>query len=585
MTRIAIRPADAKDRLFPAEMDDLLRRIYAARGISSLEMLDLSLSRLPSPQLMLHMDKAVSRLIDALKLGHRILIIGDFDADGATGSALVVLGLKAMGFEFVDYLVPNRFEFGYGLTPEIVEMASERKPDLILTVDNGVSSVEGVARARLSCIDVIVTDHHLPGKKLPDAVAIINPNQPGCQFPAKNLAGVGVAFFLLIALRSELRDRNWFVDSRRSEPNLASWLDLVALGTVADLVPLDHVNRILVYQGLKRIRMLKCRPGISALIHLSGKNFGRLVAADLGFYVGPRLNAAGRLDDMSLGIQCLIAGDRQTAMELALQLNQLNQTRKAIEEQMQAEAETFLAKLDLTTSTTSNSAICLYHPDWHQGVIGLLASRIKERFQRPVIVFARDTAVSDKSQTSSNLKGSCRSVPALHMRDALETIATQHPDLLIKFGGHAMAAGLSLDEENFEFFTKVFKKYISEKRGDSHHDAVISTDGELTADRLVISTADLLHEHGPWGQNFPEPRFSGEFILLSQQVVGERHLKLVLRHPEGGYHNLDAIHFNMDERCWPNFDAKKVCCVYRLAINDYKGLEKLQLLVEYIKAC
>ncbi|MAJ87944.1 MAG: single-stranded-DNA-specific exonuclease RecJ [Cellvibrionales bacterium TMED148] len=583
MARIITRKPNWDSSGLPPEMDTLLRRIYAARGIDNSEMLDLGLSKLPSPDSLKGIHKAISRLIEALLSNERIIIIGDFDADGATGTALMLLGLRAMGFRFVDYLVPNRFEFGYGLTPEIVSLALKQKPDLLVTVDNGISSIEGVCSANERSIDVIVTDHHLPGAQLPDACAIVNPNQADCQFPSKNLAGVGVCFFLLIALRTELRERNWFLRESLAEPHLATWLDLVALGTVADLVPLDHVNRILVQQGLIRLRAKKCREGISALLRVSGKQSNHLVAADLGFAIGPRINAAGRLDDISLGIQCLITDDRQDALDLANELDQLNQNRKKIERDMQEEANVLLKKFDFSEISDSSCAICLFHADWHPGVVGLLASRIKDKYQRPVIAFARDDVNRDLSQKKPQLKGSCRSVPALHIRDALEAVSNRRPKLLSRFGGHSMAAGLSLDECNLESFVQEFQAHVSQKLLTKDYEVAFMIDGHLRPDQLVQSTAKLLRDSGPWGQHFPEPSFSDEFIVEQQKVVGKNHLKLVLRHPDG-HRYLDAIYFNMDMEKWPNYDSKRFNCVYRLAINEYGGLQKFQLVIEYMES-
>ena len=582
MARIITRNPDP-DSSLPPDMNTLLRRIFAARGIDNVEMLDLGLSKLPSPNSLKDIDQATNRLIEALVSDEKIIIIGDFDADGATGTALMLLGLRAMGFRSIDYLVPNRFEFGYGLTPEIVSLASQRGPDLLITVDNGISSIEGVCAANENSIDVIITDHHLPGTELPEAFAIVNPNQLGCKFPSKNLAGVGVCFFLLIALRAKLRSQNWFFEKGLAEPHLATWLDLVALGTVADLVPLDHVNRILIQQGLIRMRAQKCREGISALLRISGKQFKHLVAADLGFALGPRINAAGRLNDMSLGIQCLITDDRKDALDLANELDQLNQDRKKIEQDMQEEANILLEKLDPVEITKSGGAICLFHPDWHSGVVGLLASRIKDKYQRPVIVFARDGQRNDLSQKKPQLKGSCRSVHALHIRDALEAVSKRCPKLLSKFGGHSMAAGLTLDECNLECFIHEFQAHVSQNLLIQDCKVAFFIDGQLRCDQLIHSTAELLRDNGPWGQHFPEPSFSGEFILEQQKVVGNDHLKLSLYHPDG-HRQLDAIYFNMNKEEWPNYDAKRVNCVYRLAFNDYGGLQKLQLIIEYIES-
>ena len=582
MARIVTRNLDWDNSRLPLEMPIVLRRIFAARGVASIATLDLGLANLPLPDTLLDIDKAISRLIDALVSNEKIIIIGDFDADGATGTALMLLGLRAMGFCYVDYMVPNRFEFGYGLTPEIVSLASKKNPDLLVTVDNGISSIEGVCFANERSIDVIITDHHLPGTELPDAYAIVNPNQDGCKFPSKNLAGVGVCFFVLIALRASLRKRNWFLKKGLVEPNLATWLDLVAMGTIADLVPLDHVNRILVQQGLVRLRAQKCREGISALLRISGKQFKNLVAADLGFALGPRINAAGRLDDISLGIQCLITDDRQDALDLANELDQLNQNRKKIEEDMHEEANTLLEELDPSKIANSGGAICLFHADWHEGVVGLLASRVKDKYQRPVIAFARERSDNDLMPKKSQLKGSCRSVPALHIRDALEAVSKRCPQLVNKFGGHAMAAGLTLDEANLESFTQEFQSHVSQQLSFEDCEVVFETDGQLGVDELTQLTAELLRDYGPWGQNFPEPSFSGEFILEQQRVVGKNHLKLDLIHPDGTQH-LNGIYFNMDKEKWPNYDAQRVNCVYRLTLNEFRGIQKLQLVIEYLE--
>ena len=517
---------------------------------------------------------AVSRLVTAIHQQESILIVGDFDADGATSSALMVLALRAMGFKTVDFLVPNRFDYGYGLTPEIVDLAAQKSPDLIITVDNGISSVEGVARANTLGIEVIVTDHHLPGAVLPAATAIVNPNQPGCEFPTKNLAGVGVAFYLLSAFRGQLRKEDWFTQQQLPEPNMANWLDLVALGTVADVVPLDQVNRALVYQGLLRIRAGRSRPGIQALLRIAGKNPARLVATDLGFALGPRLNAAGRLDDISLGIQCLLTEDHQQALHAAQALDDLNQDRKTIEAGMQREALAIVEQFSMDP-TSMPAALCLFQEDWHQGVVGLLASRIKEKYHRPVVAFARGE--------SGELKGSSRSIPGLHIRDALDAVATQNPGLITKFGGHAMAAGLSLDEDRLEDFTRAFQQQVASSLSEDDLQAKLVTDGPLTPKQLSKQTAELLREAGPWGQLFPEPCFEGNFVIQQQRIVGEKHLKLVLA-PEGQPElGIDAIWFNIDTAVWPNLNAGVVNCVYRLDINEFRGVESLQLLVQHLQ--
>ena len=571
--QIHTRAFNLDDADFSSELDPLLQRIYQSRGINNQLALDRQLSCLPAPSLLSGMTEAVERLITALQQDQQIVIVGDFDADGATSSALMMLALRAMGFQRLEFLVPNRFDYGYGLTPEIVDLATQYKPQLIVTVDNGISSIEGVAHAADLNIDVIVTDHHLPGKTLPEAWAIINPNQPGCVFPSKNLAGVGVAFYLLSGLRKTLRDIGWFIDNGMEEPNMAAWLDLVALGTVADVVPLDQVNRALVHQGLMRIRSGRCRPGIQALLRIAGKNPKRLVATDLGFAIGPRLNAAGRLDDISLGIQCLLTDDLNEAMQTAESLDQLNKDRRSIEQSMQQEAMMELDKLTLDSERLP-SALCLFRPDWHQGVVGLVASRLKEKHHRPVVAFAR--------ADDGSLKGSSRSIPGLHIRDAMDAVATQNPGLISKFGGHAMAAGLTLEEKNLTWFVEAFQAHVEKVLNPEDLNAKIITDGNLISDQISMYTAENLREAGPWGQQFPEPCFEGIFLINQQRVVGENHLKLVLSHPSAPKLSIDAIYFNMDVEHWPNNEIQQARCVYRLDINEFRGQQKLQLLVQYM---
>ncbi len=571
--QIQSRPFNLDRADFSLQLDPLLQRIYQSRGVNSQSELDRQLSCLPSPSLLKGMPEASERLITALKEDQQIVIVGDFDADGATSSALMMLALRAMGFQKLEFLVPNRFDYGYGLTPEIVDLATQYQPQLIVTVDNGISSIEGVIHAASLGIDVIVTDHHLPGQTLPDAWAIINPNQPSCAFPAKNLAGVGVAFYLLSGLRKALRTIGWFTDNSIEEPNMAAWLDLVALGTVADVVPLDQVNRALVYQGLLRIRSGHCRPGIQALLRIAGKNPQRLVATDLGFAIGPRLNAAGRLDDISLGIQCLLTDDMNEAMQTAESLDQLNKDRRSIEQGMQREA---MAELDKLTLDSENlpSALCLFRPDWHQGVVGLVASRLKEKHYRPVVAFAR--------ADDGSLKGSSRSIPGLHIRDAMDAVATKNPGLISKFGGHAMAAGLTLEEEKLELFIQAFQSHVDQVLNPDDLNAKMVTDGSLESEQISMHTADLLRESGPWGQQFPEPCFEGVFTIKQQRIVGEKHLKLALNHGSAPHINLDAIYFNMDTQQWPNSLVTQANCVYRLDINEFRGQQKLQLLVQHM---
>ena len=566
------RPVAESAGRLPDDIHPVLRRVYAARNISGKEDLDNSLSRLHSPAVMKGVSQAIELLVVALQKHERILVVGDFDADGATSSALMVAALRELGAASVDYLVPNRFEFGYGLTAEIVEVASARKPDLIVTVDNGISSLSGVAAARQRGIRVLVTDHHLPGRELPQADAIVNPNQPGDSFPSKNLAGVGVAFYLLMALRGRLRDSGWFEHGERKEPNLADYLDLVALGTVADLVPLDHNNRVLVQQGLQRIRAGRCRPGIQALLEVAGRKASRLVAADFGFAVGPRLNAAGRLDDMSLGIECLLSTDRASARQLAEQLDALNRERREIEAGMKTQALEHVQQLHFDTEQLP-MGLCLYSADWHQGVIGILASRIKERFHRPVIAFA--------PSARGEIKGSARSIPGLHIRDTLDAIAARHPQVLQKFGGHAMAAGLSLAESQLPLFEAAFREELKHRLDEEALTGVLESDGALDSADFSLELAELLRSAGPWGQGFPEPLFDGCFTVVSQRVVGEHHLKLSVR-ADGGRQALDAIAFNQAAEHQLQ-KGQRVRLAYRLDSNEYRGLLGLQLMVEMIE--
>ncbi|MCB1730113.1 MAG: single-stranded-DNA-specific exonuclease RecJ [Halieaceae bacterium] len=566
------RPAPATRELAGASLHPLLAQIYSARGIRSARDLDLGLARLHPPAALHNAERAAVLLADAIAAGDRLLVVGDFDADGATSSALAVSCLRAFGAAEVEYLVPNRFEYGYGLTPEIVELAAARRPDLIITVDNGISSIEGVAAARALGIATLITDHHLAGRELPAADVIVNPNQPGCDFPSKNLAGVGVIFYVMLALRAELRRRGWF--EQRDEPNLAQYTDLVALGTVADVVPLDYNNRILVAAGLQRIRAGQARPGIQALLEVASRRPAAIVAADLGFAVGPRINAAGRLDDMSIGIECLLSEDPQRAMRLATQLQQLNQDRRVIESDMQQQALQALTALDLAREGEPPLAMTLYQPGWHQGVIGILASRIKDRLHRPTIAFAD----GDPGQ----IKGSARSIPGIHIRDILDAVACRHPGLISKFGGHAMAAGLSLARADYERFAEAFVAEVERHAEDVQLQAVIESDGELVESDFALELAEQLRFAGPWGQHFPEPVFDGRFQVVSQRLVAEKHLKLVL-FPASGSVLLDAIAFNIDPEVWPDQTVEQVAIAYRLDVNEYRGQRSLQLLVEHIE--
>lgn len=556
--------------LTASQCHPVLAQIYHNRGVSDASELDKHLKSLLPYHELKDINRAVTRLAAAVRNQERIMIIGDFDADGATSTAVAVSALRLLGAEQVDYLVPNRFEYGYGLTPQIVEVASQQHPNLIITVDNGISSTEGVAAANARGIDVVITDHHLPGDELPEAVAIVNPNQHGDSFASKNLAGVGVIFYVMLALRRQLSEMNWFCETR-AEPAMSALLDLVALGTVADVVPLDKNNRILVYQGLQRIRRGKCRPGILALLEIGKRKVENLVASDLGFAIAPRLNAAGRLDDMSLGIECLLAQDIKTAKKMAAELDELNQERKRIESDMQKQATHALKDFQLRSKGEVPLGLSLFHPEWHQGVIGILASRIKERFHRPVIAFAK---VSD-----TELKGSARSVTGIHIRDTLDAIAKRHPELITKFGGHAMAAGLSLHPDNFKAFSAAFLEELERHYSTSDLTGEVLTDLELTDADFTLELAYLLREAGPWGQAFPEPLFDGQFEIIQQRLVGEKHLKLLLR-PKTGGSLIDAIAFNIDLDHWPDHHCQFIRCAYRLDVNDYKNKQNVQLMVD-----
>lgn len=562
------READISSRLQAAALPEALKRVYANRGITDPAALSLTLDQLHPPQHLKGIAEAAELLADAIEGDGRVLIIGDFDADGATSSAMAVSVLRQMGLREVAYLVPNRFEFGYGLTPEIVELAAAQMPDLIVTVDNGISSVEGVAAAQAMGISVLVTDHHLPGSQLPTAEVIVNPNQPGCAFPSKALAGVGVMFYVLSALRAELRERRWFDSQGLSEPNLGDALDLVALGTVADVVPLDRNNRILVAAGLARIRSGRARPGIEALFEVAGKDYRQATSTDLGFIVGPRLNAAGRLDDMSIGIECLLAESSMEARERAETLHRLNRERRDIEQSMEHDALEQLAKLELDSDALP-FAMVLFDPGWHQGVIGILASRVRERVHRPTVIFAE--------VGEGMLKGSGRSILGLHLRDVLDLVATRHPGLLSKFGGHAMAAGLTLAKGDLHQFTEALEAAVAETLNHVPPLAVEDSDGALGAGDLGLQLAESLSAGGPWGQHFPEPTFDGVFDVLQHRVVGEKHLKLTLA-AEGA--EIGGIAFNIDVNGWLARPLKRIHALYRLDINEYRGERNPQLVIQ-----
>ncbi len=561
---------------FSTLISPVLANIYAARGVTDDAQLAHELNRLGTPERFKGLASAAALIADSIERREHILIVGDFDADGATSSALAVLALQALGATRVDFLVPNRFEYGYGLTPEIVAVAAQQKPDLLITVDNGISSLDGVAAANTAGMRVLITDHHLPGVELPAAAAIVNPNQPGCEFPSKYLAGVGVIFYTLNAVRGELRRRDWFARSSIAEPNLADFLDLVALGTVADVVPLDHNNRVLVTQGLRRIRAGRCRPGIRALLEVAGRKLERVVSTDMGFAVGPRLNAAGRLDDMTLGIQCLLTDDEGLARDIAQQLDEMNRDRRAIEADMQRQAVSALESLHLEREGELPWGLCLYEPSWHQGVIGIVAGRIKDRFHRPTIAFA-------DADSGDVIKGSARSIPGLHIRDALDACAAAHPGLLTKFGGHAMAAGMTLPRTHFERFAQAFDETVRRQLDAADLEAVLWSDGELAFDDLSLDLAQQLRDGGPWGQHFPEPLFDGEFLLVSQRIVGERHLKMLLADLANPQCTIDAIAFQVDTRQWPNPEVDRLRIAYRVDINEWKGRQSVQLLVEYLE--
>ncbi|PYF79271.1 exonuclease RecJ [Marinomonas alcarazii] len=571
--RIERRSIPAITEDLPAEMPSSLRRIFMARGVSSGLELDYRLPNLLRPDSLFDLTTAAKILADAIVTGQKILIVGDFDADGATSTSLGILALEAMGAIAPEYLVPNRFEFGYGLTPEIVQVAKQSSPNVLVTVDNGIASIDGVQAAKAYGMKVVVTDHHLPGDTLPNADAIVNPNHPNCGFPSKNLAGVGVIFYVMSALRAELNRRNWFADQHIPEPKMADYLDLVALGTVADVVPLDANNRILVQQGIKRIQAGLARPGILALLEVGRRDYTQLKASDLGFVVGPRLNAAGRLDDMSVGIECLLATHSHQARQYAQQLDQFNRERKAIESDMKEQAELVLESL-LDEEQEMPNGMCFYDADWHQGVIGILASRMKDKCHRPVIAFAR--------VGEDELKGSARSIPGVHIRDALDLLAKRYPQLLSKFGGHAMAAGMSIKESHYEAFQLAFDTIITEWVTPEQLEATLLTDGALSAEDFSLSFAELVRLSGPWGQMFPEPCFDGVFDILQQRIVGEKHLKLMVREPSSGL-LLDAISFFVDLSQWPNEQATQARLVYKLDVNEFRGQRNLQLLVDYLE--
>lgn len=576
-TRIVRRQATVSDSLASADLPDLLKRLYANRGVDDVSELDTSLKTLHDYRALKDIELAAEILADAIESESRLLIVGDYDADGATSTAVMMRALKAFGHADVQHLVPNRFDFGYGLSPAIVDVAAGMQPDLIITVDNGIASIAGVERANEHGIPVIVTDHHLAGDQLPAAEAIVNPNQPGCDFPSKAIAGVGVAFYLMLALRAELRTRGWF--EHREEPALAELLDLVALGTVADVVPLDANNRVMVDQGLKRIRAGRCCVGIRSLMRIAGRNLGNCCPQDFGFAIGPRLNAAGRLEDMSLGIECLLTDDDSQAEEIAAMLDGINKERRDIEADMLRQANQSVDEQLATIEVSDDlpAALCLYRYDWHQGIVGLLASRIKERVHRPVIAFADST---EDSGDSTAIKGSARSIPGIHIRDVLDQVDRRAPGIILKFGGHAMAAGLTLRTDALQQFETTLQQVVQELAGDAAFDRRIESDGALAADELELPVAEMLRIAGPWGQRFSEPLFDDEFGVVDWRIVGEKHLKLRLLHTASGK-QVEAIAFNHLDDALPESGVLRAA--FRLDVNEYNGFRKLQLIIEHIQ--
>lgn len=552
----------------PAE---LISALYARRGLDDGEEAAPGLGSLHPAGSLRGIEEAVDLLGRQIRGGGRVLVVSDYDADGATGGALAVRGLRSLGAAHVSYLIPSRFAFGYGLSPAVVDAAAAWQPDLLMTVDNGIASLAGVARANELGIPVLVTDHHLPGDRLPAAAAIVNPNQPGCPFPSKHLAGVGVVFYLLVALRARLREQGWFA-VRRAEPNLADLLDLVALGTVADLVNLDRNNRILVDQGLRRIRTGRCCPGVRALLTVAGRDPSRATASELAFFAAPRLNAAGRIQDMSVGVECLLADDPQSASELARALDELNRQRREIEARMREQAESLVTGLSLDGASLP-PGLCLFGEDWHEGVSGIVAARIRERYHRPVVAFAQGG--------DGLLRGSARSIEGLHIRDLIARVVQRDPGLVERFGGHAMAAGLSIRPEALNRFETAFAEALREQLGELPPQPEIRSEGTLPARLLNLETAEALRLAGPWGKGFPEPRFDGTFEVLGARLVGERHLRLRVGVREAGGRPLDAIGFNLGEQFAKA--AGDLRLAYRLDVNDYRGARSAQLLIEHLE--
>ena len=592
--RITTRPVPPRhfDQLVQDGVHPLMARLMAARGIKSKSELDESLAGLIAPDQLSHVDEAAKLIADAIEARQRIVIVADYDCDGATACAVGLRGLRAMKTKTgaaaeVRFIVPDRFKFGYGLTPEIVRLAVQLKPDLLITVDNGIASVEGVDEANRLGVRVVVTDHHLPGEQLPKAAAIVNPNQPGCGFPSKNLAGVGVMFYTLLAVRAELRRRDAFgaAGTESAEPNLGELLDLVALGTVADVVALDRNNRVLVAQGLKRIRAGRLQPGLRALFAVSGRDPRRAASFDFGFVLGPRINAAGRLNDMSLGIECLVTDDYGRALEIARSLDDLNRERRSIEGGMREQAERMLATLATDDDEETNDGsdgkpgaavkytLSLFDPTWHQGVVGILAGRVKDLRHRPTIAFARADEANDSP--TGELKGSGRSIRGLHLRDALDLVAKREPGVLLRFGGHAAAAGVTIREQDFERFANAFEKAVRDMLLPEALTQALETDGSLEPPYLSLATAQMLESH-IWGQGFPQPLYRDEFSVASQRIVGEKHLKLKLRR---GDRTVEAMHFNSSMPM-----PAAIRAAYRVGVNEFNGVQSLQLVIEHWEA-
>ena len=549
----------------------LLDKLYRARNITHHQELNRTLNTLIAPSKLHNIDRAVELLLQARKEDLQIVIVGDFDADGATSTSLSMIALRQLGFNKVKYLIPNRFEQGYGLSPDVAQMALDAGAEMVMTVDNGVSSFAGVDLLKQHNALVLVTDHHLPGEKLPNADVIVNPNLNECDFPSKALAGVGVAFYLMLALRAKLRELGEF--DTKTQPNFTNLLDLVALGTIADVVPLDHNNRTLAYQGLRRMQKGACRPGIRALVEVANRNIDSLCASDLGFAIGPRLNAAGRLDNMSTGVELLLTDNMSTARALALELDGLNQTRKEIEEGMKLEALKICQQLTGLEQDIP-MGIALYQADWHQGVLGIIASRIKDKFYRPTIAFAQDQ--------EGIIKGSARSIPGLHMRDVLERIHSQNEGMILTFGGHAMAAGLTIREERFKDFQQAFNQVVKNWLSEDQLQGILWTDGELANNFMNIDTAEQIQAGGPWGQAFPEPVFDGEFRILQQRLLKDKHLKMMVE-PKNGGAMFDAIAFNIDRSLYPDLSLKFIKLAYKLDINEFRGNRSVQLMVEHME--